>query len=315
MMFLEMGLVSAAIGFVLTNAAISLVTVAFWPLVRSSSHRARSLFFMRMFPTLGAVSAVIGLVLPAFWSFEPRGTSERAGPALLVFVALTGILVAFGLRRTLSRWLETRRLERLWTAAGELRAEAGIPVRTYRVPSERPFAALVGLVRPRLFLSGGFLASLSEGERQAVLDHEKGHLRSLDNLKRVVMSLAPDWLAFFPAGTEIEKAWAAAAEDEADDEAAGGDPTRALDLAGALLKSARLPAIRCAAASNFCDHATIAHRVERLLDDANRQGERLRPSTLRWVSIAVVVAAAALFCGPAARIVYATTEAAIRLLQ
>ena len=31
--------------------------------------------------------------------------------------------------------------------------------------------------------------------------------------------------------------------------------------------------------------------------------------------ISLVVAAAALFCGPAARIVYATTEAAIRLLQ
>jgi hypothetical protein len=313
--FLEMGLASAAIGFVVANAAISLLTAVLWRFVRSSSHRARSLFLIRMLPTLGAAIAVVGLVLPAYVSFEPAATAERAGPALFVFVVPAGVLLAFAVRRTVTQWLETRRLERIWMAAGELSADVAIPVRSYRVRSELPLAALVGVVRPRLFVSRGFMGALSDGERQAVLDHETGHLRALDNLKRVVMGLAPDWLALSRVGAEIERAWAASAEDEADDYAVRGDSARSLDLASALLKAIRFPATGCAAASHFCDQATIARRVQRLLDDARSRPGAMPSSPLPWVAIAAVLAAYAVLCGPALRAVHLTTEAAIRLLQ
>ena len=276
MRYLEMGLAFAAVGFVVANVALSLLTVVVWRFVRSLPPRAGLLFLVRMLPAIGSTGLVLGLVLPAFWSFEPRATSETAGPVLVVFVIVAFALVAAGLRRVVVSWLDTRRLEHGWRTASVGGASLAIPVRAYRVPCEMPLAALVGIVRPRLFVSDRFLEALSEEERQAVIAHEAGHLRSLDNLKRTLMKLAPDWLSFSSAGWEIETAWAIAAEEEADDHAAGPDRSRSLDLASALLKASRLAPMRFANVSNFCDESTIARRVARLLEDDSSGGRPAR---------------------------------------
>lgn len=315
MRYLEMGLAFAAIAFVLANAVISLLTIVLWAAVRSSLRRAGPLFLVRMLPAIASASLVLGLVLPAFLSFEPRATVERAGPALLVLVVLAFVLVAAGLHRTIVSWLETRRLEREWRAIAVRSVSFGVPVLAYRVPSETPLAALVGVVRPRLYVSDRFLAALSEDERQAVLEHEVGHLVSFDNLKRTVMKLAPDWLSFSSAGREIETAWAIAAEEEADDHAAGADRARSLDLASALLKATRLTPMRRAPASNFWDGATIARRVARLLKDPPQRPEPARASASRWTWMLALLGAAGLLAWPALPAAYAMTEAAIRLLQ
>jgi hypothetical protein len=315
MSYLEMGLAFAAIGFVVANTVISLLTILLWRAGRRSLRRAGPLFLMRMLPAIGSASLVLGLVLPAFWAFEPRATSERAGPALVVFVTLAGALVAAGLYRTIVSWRLTRRLERTWKAAAVRSASLGIPVSVYRVPSELPFAALVGVVRPRLFVSDRFLDALSTDERRAVLEHEAGHLLSHDNLKRTLMRLVPDWLSFSSAGREIEAAWAIAAEEEADDHAAGPDRLRSLDLAGALLKASRLMPMRCAPVSNFCDEATVARRVARLLKDPPARSGSARSTASRFAWILALASAAGLVAGPALQATYAMTEAAVRLLE
>ena len=173
----------------------------------------------------------------------------------------------------------------------------------------------MGVVHPRLFVSDRFFDALSTGERQAVLDHEAGHLRSLDNLKRIVLKLLPDWLSFMPAGRALEAAWAVAAEENADDYAAAGDRARSLDLAGALLKASRAMPVGCAAVSHFCDGATIARRVARLLDDRPPRRARIRSMAPRILGILAAVGVTALVAGPAIRAAYATAEAAIQLLQ
>ena len=314
MRYLEMALGFAAIGFVVANAAISLVTVLLWRAVRRVRRSSGSLVLMRLLPALGSAGLVLGVILPAFLFFEPRATSERVGPALLVFVVAAGALVAAGLRRAIVSWLHTRRLERSWRAAAVESSYDGMPVRSYRVPSELPLAALVGVFRPRLFVSDAFLDALSADERRAVLDHEAGHLRSFDNFKRTLMRLAPDWLAFSPAGREIEAAWAVAAEEDADDHAAGPDRAHSLDLGSALLKASRLVPMRPAAASSFCDGAPIARRVERLLNDAppHRGLQPTRSPRLGWI-VAVLIAASFL-AAPVLQTAYTMTEAAVRLL-
>jgi beta-lactamase regulating signal transducer with metallopeptidase domain len=230
-------------------------------------------------------------------------------------VVIAGSLVASGLTRAVLSWLDTWRLERGWKSAAVGGDRVDFPARTYRVLCEMPLAALVGIVRPRLFVSEQFLGGLSAGERQAVMAHEAGHLRSLDNLKRTLMRLAPDWLSFASTGREIEKAWAAAAEEAADDHAAGSDRSRSLDLASALLKASRLAPVRIAEVSNFCDESTIVRRVARLLDDASEISGPSRPLAPRFAGLFVVLVAAGLLMGPALRTAYTMTEAAIRLLQ
>ena len=314
MRYLEMGLAFAAVGFVVTNAAISLLTALLWRAIRRSRHRAAGLLLMRMLPSIGSVSLVLGVILPAFWSFEPRATTERAGPALLVFVVLAGALFAAGVHRAIMSWRDTRRLERVWQAAAVADSYPGVPVRAYRVSTEMPLATLVGIFRPRLFVSDSFLDALSANERRAVLDHEAGHLRSLDNLKRTAMKLAPDWLSFSSAGREIEAAWAISAEEEADDHAAGPDRAHSLDLGSALLKASRLMPMRSASASSFSDGAPISRRVERLLNDRppHRGPFLTRAPHFAW--ILAVLAAAALLAAPPLQTAYTMTEAAIHLL-
>jgi hypothetical protein len=316
MRFLEMGLAFAAFGFVVANTVISLCVILYWRTVRPDRRRSGSLFVLRMLPAAASTGLVLGLLVPAYGLFEPRVTAEKAGPALFACIILALGLIGAGLYRAGMSWLATRRLERMWTSASVGSVRLGIPVRSYRVPSELPLAALVGVVRPRLFVSGQFLDALSENERQAVLQHEAGHLRSLDNLKRTAMKLAPDWLSLSPVGNEIEAAWAVVAEEEADDHAVGPDRTLSLDLAGALLKAVRLTPVRCAPASNFYDGATVARRVARLLKDRPAGGRqaagRLAP---RFAGILALLVAVAVFSGPALKVAYAMTEAAIRLLQ
>jgi hypothetical protein len=310
-----MALGFASLGFVVANAVISLLTVLIWRAMRRRSPRADVLFLVRMLPAIGSASLLFGVILPAFVFFEPRATTERFGPALLVFVVTAAGLIACGLSRVIASWLQTRRFERVWKAAGVESAYPGMPVRAYRVRSALPLAALVGVFRPRLFVSDSFLDALSAGERQAVLDHEAGHLRSRDNLKRILMRLAPDWLAISSAGLEIETAWAIAAEEDADDHAAGPDRAHSLDLGSALLKASRLTPMPSVFASSFHDGAPIANRVERLLGEPPARRVPRLPGAARWACALSTVVVAALLAAPALQAAYALTEAAVHLLR
>jgi beta-lactamase regulating signal transducer with metallopeptidase domain len=310
-----MALGFASIGFVVANAAISLLTVLLWRAVRPVRLGAGALFLLRMLPAAGSTLLVLGVIVPAFVVFEPRATSERAGPAILVFAVAAAALVAAGWRRAAVSWLHTRRLERAWRASAVRSTYSGMTVRGYRVASELPLAALVGVFRPRLFVSDSFLDALSAEERQAVLDHEAGHLRSRDNLKRTLMRLAPDGLSLSPAARELEAAWAIAAEEDADDHAAGPDRAHALDLGSALLKASRLAPMPPAFASSFCDGAPIARRVERLLSDPPARRGPLVTGAPRVAWVLGLLAAAAFLATPTFRIAYTMTEAVVRLLR
>jgi hypothetical protein len=310
MRYLVMGLV-----FVVANAVLSLLTVLVWRSIRSARPGGDLIFSMRMLPAAGSALLVSGIVVPGYWAFEPRATAETPGPVLLAFVLVAGVLVASGLRRAAQSWIDTRRLERRWTSSAIGGPSAALPIPTYSVHGDIPLAALVGVVRPRLFVSERFMGDLSPGERQAVIAHETGHLRSFDNLKRTLMRFAPDWLSLSRGGEELERAWIVAAEEAADDHAAGADRMRSLDLASALLKASRFGPAHIATVSNFCDESTLVHRVERLLDDAPSVSRNARGIAPRLAGLLVLVVTMGLLMGPALRASYAMTEAAVRLLR
>jgi hypothetical protein len=207
---------------------------------------------------------------------------------------------------------------RRWLAEGTPVTEAGSPVPVVRLPRALPLATLVGVIHPRLFVSGRFLDALSPAERRAVLSHEAGHLAARDNLKRTAMKLAPDWLSFLSAGRDIGSAWAQAAEESADQHAIGPGAARALDLASSLLKAARMipPGMRpILATSDFCDRAAIASRVTRLLDGSPHRTPIRQSLLLKVAGTAALLAFCALLGGPALETAYFLAEAAVRLLQ
>jgi beta-lactamase regulating signal transducer with metallopeptidase domain len=151
-----------------------------------------------------------------------------------------------------------------------------------------PFVMLAGVLRPRLVISSGVVAALSAEQLSAVVRHERAHGASRDNLKRLLVLLAPGILPF-ASGFRIlgfqnlERAWAKTLEWAADDRASAGKTRRSLSLAAALVRVARLGSAMPApalATSLMADGADLSERVDRLLRPVRRTRRRHREPIL-----------------------------------
>lgn len=234
--------------FFLVNAALGLTT-AFGSriaiqLAESMGPRSatRFLFVVRLLPFALGIGAVLALCVPSYLWLEPQVSSERIGWACLTF-AVMGLAGWFdSIARIARAFAASVRFKRSWQKAGckivllEESSEAVI------VEKDAPFLALVGLFRPRLIVSKALLCSLSLKELHLALQHENAHRVSGDNLKRLYLLLAPSPIPFVRVHSSLERCWAKFSEWAADDEAVRGDSYRAVSLATALLRVARMGA-------------------------------------------------------------------------
>jgi Zn-dependent protease with chaperone function len=281
--------------------------------------QARSLFALRLLPAAAGLVFAAGFYAPAYLLLEPRDAGEAVSPGLALLVVAAAGLVVTGLRRGLRSWVDGRRLAAGWMRGARPLDPAGLALPAYRIAHRFPVVAVVGMWRPRLFVAESVLAGLTSEELEAVLAHEEGHLLARDNLRGFLLRCCPDLLALLPLGNRLFRAWAEAAEAAADEHAARAGSSRALALAGALVKVARMapPGQRASLpASAFHDGAGIARRVKRLLDRAESQEGATpppRPPRAAWALAAVLALTAT---SPLVlRSVHALTEAALRLLR
>jgi len=202
--------------------------------------------------------------------------AAAAVPAGLAFAlpaaaALRGARRARGLRRALEL-----------AARGEVRGAA-------RIASREPLSCAVGLLRPRIFVSGALAASLPEAQLDVVLAHERAHARRRDPLR---LWAAAALSALHGPGTRraILAELRLACEQACDERAARdvGDPLR---VAETLLATGRLwSGTRPAAAACGFGGGSLEARVQRLLDAPAPE----RPARLRVVAVAAVLLASAL---------------------
>ena len=203
---------------------------------------ARFLLLLRLAPLFAALLVVTALCVPSYLWFEPRGQEEAVGIFCFAAAAM-GIVqwivavfrASVATVRTLAFGRKCRRLGICLRIEGQ-RAPVLI------VDGTSPLLALSGVFRPALFLSRGVFHSLPPEELQAALCHEDAHRRSRDNGKRLALLLAPELLPLGRHFAVLEREWARLCEWAADDEAAAGDPRRALALASALVRVARMGA-------------------------------------------------------------------------
>lgn len=222
--------------------ATGLAAVLAWPLAgrlldagsRHPAWRARRLFALRVLPALLGLALAVGLALPAYLLFEPPNASETPGLVLVLLTLAGALAIASGMHRALIGWWGSRRLGRRWLREGRPLELPGAPAAAYRIRDPFPVVSVVGILRSRLFVAEQVVERLSKPELAAVLAHEAGHLAAHDNLKRLALRLAPvlPWPA---AARRLEEAWEQAAEEACDAQAGS-----ALELAAALLKTARL---------------------------------------------------------------------------
>jgi peptidase M48-like protein len=187
------------------------------------------------------------------------------------------------------------------------------------VDSDQAFIALSGIRRHRLLVTRGLVNALTNAELNAAIAHELGHRRAWDNLKRLAIRSAPDFLGHTRTAHELERRWASGAEHAAD-RAAGPAAAARCALASALVKVARLTpradlhdaAIAAEPISTLISGGEIASRVRRLLDDPDVQSRPRRART--WLVGAASAALLVATYAPLLRALHETTERLIRIL-
>jgi beta-lactamase regulating signal transducer with metallopeptidase domain len=306
--------------FLVAHLAGTCVAALALPAVRArkvASARGRLALALRFLPTASAVFSAL-LVGVTFARHEPPNTGERAGPVLLIAGALGAWLVLALAWRTVGSLVLTSRLFREWERRARPIALPRAPAPAHRLEHDFPVVAVVGILRPRLFLAGSVLDRLSASELRAVLEHEKAHIDHRDNLKRWLARSCPDlpWLG--GAGARLCREWEDASEVVADDRAARRGRRAASRLASALVKVATLSpkgARLSVSAIALLSESELRGRVERLLSPECPVPSSPTPTLVfHWLAPLLMLLAATAMSRPL-KAVHDFLEAVVRTLS
>jgi len=283
--FSRLLLLSAGSFFLVLMAAAAMVSWIAPAAVRRAhgmrpQRAARWLLTLRLLPSFLSAAIVALLCVPSYLRFEPHIPSEEAGIVCLAAAILGVSILGRAIYRALSALL--RSAAYLRRSGGR---ESQVEGEKVWIVSQGAALALAGIAHPRLLISESAAASLSSDQLAVVLQHEHAHRASRDNLKRLLIWLAP---AVFPRLRMLEVAWVQCAEWAADDRATEGDPARSAALAEALVRVARLqsgiampPLVTPLVAAD----EDLALRVDRIFDrpaiaEPSRRVELFAVSTL-----------------------------------
>ena len=269
----------------------------------SARTRAEILFVMRIGPPAIAIVAIGAFMVPSYLTYEPHATEEVVSWKLGGLAALSAIGVALAISRGIRSWLATRSLLKEWLASSTPVQLDGSEIPTFVFQHAFPIIAVVGALRPRLFIAGQVFNSLSEEELAAAIAHEYGHLAAHDNLKRSIMRISRAALLLIPCGRSLDRAWSEASESAADEYAAQRSSLVALNLASALVRIAKMipkgqqqmvPASVSAFLAGTDDLPCVRVRVRRLVELAAADSSLLVSSAplvrfLPWLVLTVVV--------------------------
>jgi Zn-dependent protease with chaperone function len=256
--------------------------------------RAAILFGLRVLPPAFALTFIVALLIPAYLLYEPYPTPESVGLPLLALAALSASGMAHAAYRATTSWLVTKGMIAAWLRRAEPMHIGSIEIPAYRLSIMTPVLAVVGTLRPRLFVASQVLDSLSPEEVAVALAHERGHLLARDTLKRAVMNFCHHLLLSTGLGHTLDREWAKEAERAADEYAACAGAACALDLAAALIKIARLMpegASSVIPAGAFLLEGAdegVAGRVRRLTEMASARRVNVGPESLLSKTITLI---------------------------
>src|ERR1041385_506142 len=292
------------------NATATMIAAGFGrlcnPLLRKCSARTRAeiLFVMRIAPPVLAIIAIAAFMIPSYLVYEPHASGESVSWKLGSLAVLSAVGVGLAIARGIRTWLATRSLLKEWLASATRIELEAISVPTFVLQQHSfPIIAVVGALRPRLFIADHVLDSLSTEELAAAVAHECGHLAARDNFKRSVMRVSRAALLLIPCGRSLDRAWSEASESAADEHAAQQSSLVALNLAWALGRGSRIippgqrPQIPAAVSAFISDDSPgVKVRVRRLVELAATDPRQLvsNASIVRfvpWLVLALFVVA------------------------
>jgi len=317
--FVANGVTLSLAWFVAINALLSTLILSTAQLMlRRERPGAPGLWLaFRLGPAALSIAFVVLVFAPSYWRYEPREGVEGFDLTLTAMALSAIALLGAAIVRGFAAWRSAaRRLASWLQGAGSIMVGT---TRCFVLEIDRPMLALSGIVHPRLVITRSLVETLSDSELAAAVAHELGHRRAWDNLKRLVIRSAPDFLGVSPITRQLERRWASAAEYVADRAVGPGISARCA-LASALVKIARRTASTAALEPtelgepiSTLGEGEIALRVRLLLEDRDR-AQTVWP---RIVAGIVTVGAMTILCasyGPILRLIHEATEIAIRLL-
>ena len=267
---------SVALAFFIASYATSaLAALTTWWMLRRvvgewrPATRARFCFALRVAPIVLALSGVGILIIPAWLAYEPIRTSEGIGWPLVATAILTTGCVATAVINLIRSMLATQRTLTAWRHNATAVRIEGIDTQVFRIDHWFPLLATVGILRSRIFIAAQVLDALEAREVRAAIQHELAHQHRRDNLKTAVMRFCRDLVPIASGLRSIDHAFAAAAEQAADEASVTQQSSSAIDLASALVKIGRLvpygATINMAATAFIVDgDGGLAARIRRL---------------------------------------------------
>ncbi len=276
-------------GFGVAYVVAALVVALHWARHRPTglaSARAAALLRLRLVPIVTACTVLV-FAGSGLFRFESRDGDEVLGWTIWSLGGFGAALLAVITVRLVRLHWRTRALVRTWMADAAPFVWPGLTLPAFRLSTGFPVVAVLGILRPRLVIDQTVLDSCSRDEVAAILAHEQGHIRRLDNLRRLVFAAAPG----VPWPTGLSQAWRDATEEAADDEAAATGPDTRFHLATALLRVSRLAPHEDGwhtelPASALYRGEGLERRVRRLVGTPDTPSPQLYP----WVFAAAVVA-------------------------
>jgi len=287
-MFVLLGIAVSLDWFLLLYCLLSMLVETVWrslkPLHVAQQSVATILFGLRILPLVASLIITLALVLPSFQLMEPLPIHEGMGAIPLTLGVCSLLLIACGFCRAIAAQTRTTRAVTCWLeGARPLQVNANSTV-TFQSRRESPPLIVAGFRHPRVLVSESTVALLTADELRMALKHELEHMKSRDNLKRLILAFCP-----FPGMAKLESAWSQAAELAADD-AAVSSHREALDLAAALVKLSRLvPKAPPVCSAGFVA-GSVSERVACLLEwDEASKSRRVHIRTWFVIPFAVAV--------------------------
>ena len=285
----RLGLLASASFFLVQIIVAALIALIAPAAVRRAGtmrpqRAARLLLTLRLLPAAFSVLVVAALCVPSYLRFEPRVGEEEVGVACLAAALFGALLCAAAISRTLRALLRSSLYVR--QCGGR---ESFVEGERVWIVKQSAGLALAGILNPRLLISEAAMRELSSDQLAISLRHERAHRASRDNLKRLLMLLAP---SIFPGLRLLDQAWAKFAEWAADDHATAGDENHAAALAAALVSIARLQAgVRMPplVVSLVDADEDLSQRVDRLLDAAPTPESKTPAGRIAFIAAALIL--------------------------
>lgn len=171
---------------------------------------------------------------------------------------------------------------------GSILKKLHLQKKVYLVQSARPFAFCYGIRQPKIYVSTSLLSMMSKKELEAILLHERYHLKNRDGLIMLLASFMQLLFPFFPLVTDLITQYKINREIDADKEAVqnlgSSEP-----IISVLKKFLSLPSPAFVTASAIADCETLGPRIKALVKQEKSHSKiKISNALISFLSLTVL---------------------------